>query len=159
MPGNTNTTYLSSGLLLSSRSSTPCRSRGSFPTEPDHFTVELSITSRGKKRDERIRTNQRRSTFVQGDFQLSGISRWNAWKAKSRWSPIDFYEGKGDERREANGEEESKEGEGEEEATLTGQPYRSVEFLILTKHWQRAGLEEKEKEEARHPMAFALRER
>lgn len=59
----------------------------------DHFTVELSITVRGKKkRDERIRTSQRRSTFVQGDFQLSGISRWNASKAKSQWSPIDFCE-------------------------------------------------------------------
>lgn len=66
--------------------------------EPTTSPIELSITSEWKKRDERIRTSERRSTFVQGDFQLSGISRWNAWKAKSQWSLIDFYEGRKRER-------------------------------------------------------------
>ena len=60
--------------------------------EPTTSPSSYRLRSEGKKRDERIRTSQRRSTFVQGDFQLSGISRWNASKAKSQWSPIDFCE-------------------------------------------------------------------
>lgn len=111
--------------------------------EPTTSPIELSITSERKKRDERIRTSERRSTFVQGDFQLSGISRWNAWKAKSQWSPIDFYEGRKRERErkgEATAEERERKGK------RKGSPTRgsSVEFFILTKLSQRAGLERRE---------------
>lgn len=61
--------------------------------EPTTSPSSYRLRSEGEKKcDERIRTSQRRSTFVQGDFQLSGISRWNASKAKSQWSPIDFCE-------------------------------------------------------------------
>lgn len=98
--------YFPSLLFFSFLLSSLFRSFVSRGREPTTSPIELSITSEWKKRDERIRTSERRSTFVQGDFQLSGISRWNAWKAKSQWTPIDFYEGRKRERRKEEEEEE-----------------------------------------------------
>lgn len=133
--------------------------------EPTTSPSSYRLRSEEKKCDEQIRTSQRRSTFVQGDFQLSGISRWNASKAKSQWSPIDFCEDrwmkgtKKEERRKKKGtkkrHDEKEEVEVEEEVAMRAwltkghgraeKPSRSVEFLILTKHSQHAGLEERER--------------
>lgn len=75
---------------------------------------------------------------MQEDFQLSRISRRNAWKAKFQWSPIDSSMRKEEMNKNKRKTVRLVEGRGRA---------KGVEFLILTKHSQHEGLEGKRKEE------------